>query len=531
MATVSLTNYASQVAEIERQKKLAELLQQQAQQPIEIQSYKGIQAPIPWSAVLAKVLGQVGGQIKEARATKKAGELADLDRQTAAGLPEKMKHTVTMDNVRSLAGPQMQPTGMGGKLAALLSHGGQAAPVDPTAAPAMAPPAPAMAPPQAPITQSNLPPVAPNAASPASLVQALGGTPSQAIAPAPKFQEMGQGFVPAQRDVTLDRAPSPAEQEQIALRAMMSGGPMTEKMGNLLYMSAAAKQTKAEDRAFAREEKLDDRANEKDVTAEARAYGEAQRLKLIAEQTEKTRKFVENFSQYAPKDASGKLLVDPMQFAALAEAGDLAGAAKLYTDAGGDYRKAQEQIRQFNQTIALERQKLAEQADNNRKNRANAYEIAKLKGTDLRYIPSGGQKAIIGDRESLNRIKNAIKEVTANPSAFGLKNYAGNYAVNKAQPGGTTARAAVTAVSGIAFHDLAGAAQPAQEIERLKPHIPSVTDDQKSILAKLERLKAEIQSNLDGTEEFYSPQNGYRPVAESSSENVINYDNKGNPVP
>jgi hypothetical protein len=85
MANVSLTNYASQVAEIERQKKLAELLQQQAQQPIEIQSYKGTQAPIPWSAVLAKVLGQVGGQIKEARAIKQAGALKE------AGMAEALR--------------------------------------------------------------------------------------------------------------------------------------------------------------------------------------------------------------------------------------------------------------------------------------------------------------------------------------------------------------------------------------------------------------------------------------------------------
>ena len=254
MATVSLTNYASQVAEIERQKKLAEMLQQQAQQPIEIQSYKGTQAPIPWSAVLAKVLGQVGGQIKEARAIKQAGALSDLDRKTAAGLPEQMQHTVTMDNVRSLAGPQMQPsTGLGSKLASLLSKGGQAAPVDPTAAPTMPPPAPAMAPPQAPITQSNLPPIAPTPdSSQANLARALGG---ETIAPPPQIQsaseiaaQMAKGFVPAQRDVTLDRALSPAEQQQMALKAMLSGGPMTESMGKLLYSSATEKQTKAEDR-------------------------------------------------------------------------------------------------------------------------------------------------------------------------------------------------------------------------------------------------------------------------------------------
>lgn len=57
MATVSnVSLFAPQFSDIERQRQMASLLQQQANAPIEIQSYKGIQAPIPTTAVLAKAL-------------------------------------------------------------------------------------------------------------------------------------------------------------------------------------------------------------------------------------------------------------------------------------------------------------------------------------------------------------------------------------------------------------------------------------------------------------------------------------------
>jgi hypothetical protein len=72
---ITATNYTSQLAEALRQQKQAEAMQEQANAPIEIQSYKGVQAPIPWTALLAKGLGVVGSKVKEGRALKRQGEL------------------------------------------------------------------------------------------------------------------------------------------------------------------------------------------------------------------------------------------------------------------------------------------------------------------------------------------------------------------------------------------------------------------------------------------------------------------------
>ena len=64
MGTVNLTapqSYAQQLAQAEYQQKIAQMLQEQANAPIDIQSYKGIQAPIPTTAILAKALQGFGG--------------------------------------------------------------------------------------------------------------------------------------------------------------------------------------------------------------------------------------------------------------------------------------------------------------------------------------------------------------------------------------------------------------------------------------------------------------------------------------
>ncbi len=85
MPDISLTDFSSQQAELSRRKRLADLLQQQAAEPIQIQSYKNTQAPIPWTAVLAKALAGAGSAYQASRERKdaetlKAAQLAQTQR-------------------------------------------------------------------------------------------------------------------------------------------------------------------------------------------------------------------------------------------------------------------------------------------------------------------------------------------------------------------------------------------------------------------------------------------------------------------
>jgi hypothetical protein len=87
---VSLTNYDEQLAAAQRRQKLSEMLQEQANAPIDIQSYKGVQAPIPWTAVLAKALqsGVAGYQGKKA-----AEQTAAIGEQTRKGLSDYLQQS------------------------------------------------------------------------------------------------------------------------------------------------------------------------------------------------------------------------------------------------------------------------------------------------------------------------------------------------------------------------------------------------------------------------------------------------------
>jgi len=72
--------YDQQMLEAKRQQALAEMLLKQAAEDIPIQSYKGIQAPIPWTAVLGKALQ--GGMASSAQ-----GEATRLEQE--AGLQDQ----------------------------------------------------------------------------------------------------------------------------------------------------------------------------------------------------------------------------------------------------------------------------------------------------------------------------------------------------------------------------------------------------------------------------------------------------------
>jgi hypothetical protein len=81
MPTISLTDTTSQIAELQRRQKLAEALAAQGAAPIEVQSYKGIQAPISPFSVLAKVLDTYTSKKDMADAIKREAEARKTARE------------------------------------------------------------------------------------------------------------------------------------------------------------------------------------------------------------------------------------------------------------------------------------------------------------------------------------------------------------------------------------------------------------------------------------------------------------------
>ncbi len=180
MATISLTDPTSALAELDRRQKLAALLQQQSAEPIQIQSGPhGIQAPIPWTAVLAKALqGGLAGY--EAKKTTS-------DRQALL----KQQHDEANQFLQGLGGIGAQPM-------------------------------PVQTLPQTPDLQ-----LAPDRPQPQGAV-----SPQMPAAPPPQpgyAEQPGTGLTPQQQ----------AEEAQSrALQATISGNPYLERIGPTLYGNA-----------------------------------------------------------------------------------------------------------------------------------------------------------------------------------------------------------------------------------------------------------------------------------------------------
>lgn len=190
---INLTSFDPDMLKVQRARKLAEMLQQQSQQDIPINSYNGIQAPISPFSSLAKILGTYVGY--------KANEKADSD--------YKDLQTKRRTDLADMLSKQYQVPGQ-------------------TAQGVNAP---------------NMPAVTPDTASvPMPQISPEGAISSTPAAP----PQMGaQSYDPTQGAIsnpTAARPTTPQEQLANSLSMMTSSNPMAAQMGQPLYEQALQKQ-------------------------------------------------------------------------------------------------------------------------------------------------------------------------------------------------------------------------------------------------------------------------------------------------
>jgi hypothetical protein len=254
MPSISLTDTSSQLAEIERRRKMAEMLQQQAQQPTEIQSYKGIQAPIPWTATLAKVLGSYAAAKQGRDAIKEEGAVRQRARNEAGRFIKELEVDPGMSLNAGLARPDEISTagpGVLDRLKGILPGQQPQQPPMPPQGPSAPPQAYGAALAGAPQPQA-VPPPAQQAPMPAQAMGAAlaGQQPPQAVSPvaAPEVAPV-QPFDPR-------RARPMEEQQQRLLEASMSGNPYLEKIAPAMYDRNQG--LADEDRKFGRQVSLEE---------------------------------------------------------------------------------------------------------------------------------------------------------------------------------------------------------------------------------------------------------------------------------
>lgn len=150
----------------------------------------------------------------------------------------------------------------------------------------------------------------------------------------------------------------------------------------------------------------------------------------------------------------------------------------------------------------------------------------------LKPLPAPIQKALLENGSSLRKVEDALAAIEKYPDALGAANYLGDGIRQRTDPEGITARALVADIGSLKIHDRSGAAVTASETPRLKPFIPSATDNPETVKKKLSLFRQEyeaIQSDITGT---YSREQGYRaspapPPKAPPKANVPNANAKG----
>lgn len=104
--------YDLQMLQLQRKQRMADLLRQQAAQPIDVQSGGGAPAPISWGSVLGKVLSGVGASMKEGRADQQMQQISQQDSDAAQALIKQLTQPVNQAGAPPVApiATQLNPT-------------------------------------------------------------------------------------------------------------------------------------------------------------------------------------------------------------------------------------------------------------------------------------------------------------------------------------------------------------------------------------------------------------------------------------
>ena len=458
---VALTDTASQVAELQRRQKLAEALAAQGAAPIEVQSYKGIQAPISPFSGLAKVLQAYLGAKQAADAVKGEKEARKTEREEATSYFENLGKTPDISRFETPVSAQEA--------------------MQQTAVPALTPVAPA-GPPET-MQVGGTPTDMQGGAMPTATVQA----------PMPKVYNDAQpsAYMGPQATVMPGRETTPQERMASLLQAGMSGNRVLEQMAPAMYGK---------------------------IEGQIEAQGKADKLKAqIAGMTGLTDEQKSAYAQMVDVNpqAAGNFLKDvltpkepkPAEYGQMRAAAvervqqgqpPLPGDDILLYGARGATPARTSGGRATGRTLA---QGLKQITPNTEK---------------LKMPPAKVQQDYISNLSTLSNINNSIDFVTKNPKSFGAIYSGGDFINQRIDPEGVEFRASVSNIGSKLIHDRSGATVTIAESPRLAPFIPVITDTPSAIGKKLKGLTKAIEEENKAIGSFYNEENGFKPLSAQS---------------
>ena len=515
---ISLTDYDSQMAEFARRQRMAQALQEQAAAPIEVQSYKGIQAPISSLSILSKALKSYAGARGERRAVEEKGALDKRARELAAArglsyMPtEEPAPAPTAIAPQALAAALGAPPVMDTQSGASRAAGIASNPLAVAAPPPAAPP----------------PGMVPNTQSGASIAMGMGPNPNAAPMPMPPAAPPpapAGAMAPINVPTPRPAGPSVA-QLQAGLNKAISDAdsdPNPYVRQNAARMIPVIQQSIS--RAQQQADTADARAYTEGRVTESRSYEdthtEALRMADVKRATDQAEALITG-GQFSDAQANALRSAGAAGTEALNAIRSLA-ASKAWVAKHTILPQTEAKLLGYPDGSIVSRNDETQEVElkyNPNPDRLAQYNAltARINATRPtaasagRLIPQTAAKGIIENRTALDRVERAKGLLDARPEGVGLKNFRGDLLNRRLDPAGVDLRSAIADFGSMIIHDRSGAAVTVSEYPRLKPFIPKVTDDPASIARNLTHFQAELESILGESEAFYSPENGYRPI-------------------
>lgn len=134
--------------------------------------------------------------------------------------------------------------------------------------------------------------------------------------------------------------------------------------------------------------------------------------------------------------------------------------------------------------------------------------VAEFKAGAKGKLPAAIGSKFMENSQNLRMAENALDLVERNKSATGLKGYLPDPLLQRTDPEGVDTRAAIANLGSMVIHDRSGAAVTASEFPRLRPFIPSTTDDPETVKKKLQQFVTEYRKINNEMTDFYK-ESGY----------------------
>ena len=219
---VSLTDYASQTAEAARARRVAQMLQEQAAAPIEVQTANGNPVPISNYSVLAKLLAGYAGGRKERMADKKEAKAKALARTEATDFMKSLQGTPEFTRMNPITAAESNPNVSAGMGNFRASNAPLAAPTAP----------PEMIDTAKPFVAAGTPPQKMAQALQSSMANGPQVQAPQAYGnAAPTMDPQPEVITPAYTN-------TPQEKMAMLMQGMTSGNPYMEKFAPAMYDEA-----------------------------------------------------------------------------------------------------------------------------------------------------------------------------------------------------------------------------------------------------------------------------------------------------